>query len=249
MKPTIETKLETLGARVTDLADGRRGLLGTVAVKATTPSGVDGPVLDFIASDDTLDRYDEVIDANGWRLDNYRRNPVFQNSHRYGDIMNTLGKSLITEVHAGALYQRIEFAIEENPVAKIAYGLYRGGFLNAVSVGFIPIRWEMGSQDAGYRRKYIEQELLELSAVSIPANPNALVLGLKSGAVAKDDLEHYYEFYMAAVAARAALNQSCSNQEHNHQAGSGSNARAPGSGTDGAQLLQLARAVRDVLAA
>jgi len=31
--------------------------------------------------------------------------------------------------------------------------------------------------------------LLEVSAVSIPANPNALALGLKSGAVQKADLQ------------------------------------------------------------
>src|SRR5262245_48544557 len=35
--------------------------------------------LDFIASDETLDRTDEIISATGWRLEAYRRNPVFQN--------------------------------------------------------------------------------------------------------------------------------------------------------------------------
>src|SRR5947207_4262802 len=39
-----------------------------------------------------------------------------------------------------------------------------------------------------FRRRYLEQELLEVSAVAIPANPNALALGLKSGAVEKADL-------------------------------------------------------------
>jgi len=68
-------------------------------------------------------------------------------------------------------------------MAKVAYGLYKGGFLSAVSVGFIPLQWENGTKEAGYRRKYTEQELVEVSAVSIPANPNALALGVKSGAV------------------------------------------------------------------
>ena len=84
-------------------------------------------------------------------------------------------------------------------MARIAYGLYRGRFLNAVSVGFIPLRWQdppppggfgaaSGSPRVTCRRKYLEQELLEVSAVAIPANPNALALGLKSGAVDKADL-------------------------------------------------------------
>ena len=156
------------------------------------PSGADTPnaessgaVLDFIASTATLDRYHEVIEPAGWRLESYRRNPVFQNAHNYGDILFTLGKALCTEVRTvnggPALFQRIQFATEVNPVARIAYGLYKGGFLNAVSVGFIPLRWEDGGTERGAergaspRRRYLEQELLEVSAVAIPANPDALV--------------------------------------------------------------------------
>jgi len=35
----------------------------------------------------------------------------------------------------------------------------------------------------------VEQELLEVSAVGIPANPNALALAFKSGAIEKSDLQ------------------------------------------------------------
>src|SRR6266702_7360758 len=167
------------------LHDGRAGLRGGIAVdigettvEQLSRDGVDrvatgdpAAILDFIASDETLDRYEEIICAAGWRLDNYQRNPVFQNAHKYGDIIFTLGRALVTEVRmvAGrqALFQRVEFATAHNPMAKIAYGLYKGKFLNAVSVGFIPVRWENGGADAGYRRKYVEQELLEVSAVGI----------------------------------------------------------------------------------
>jgi uncharacterized protein len=129
-----------------------------------------------------------VISASGWNLEPYLRNPVFQNAHQYGDIIFTLGRAEITEVRSGALFQRIRFATDVNPMAKIAFGLYDNGFLNAVSVGFIPTKWEDGNAKAPYRRKYIEQELLEVSAVAIPANPNALALALKSGALEKSDL-------------------------------------------------------------
>jgi hypothetical protein len=212
----------------------------------------DSPILDFISSDETLDRYDEIISTSGWRLDTYRKNPVFQNAHQYGDIIFTLGRALITELRHGTsdthheppttnhatrstqhatrntdpgtpfLFQRIQFATDVNPIARIAYGLYAGGFLHSVSVGFIPLRWEDGvaqaSAPAGvggvspplplpqgegrgegeaqirspnaapFRRRYLEQELLEVSAVAIPANPNALALALKSGALQKSDL-------------------------------------------------------------
>ncbi len=145
--------------------------------------------IDFRSSDETLDRYQELISVSGWQLDNYRRNPIVQNAHSYCSLADTIGKSLITEVRGDYLFQRILFAVDENPMAKLAYDLYKGGFLNAVSVGFIPLRWENGNQDAGYRRIYLEQELLEVSAVSVPANPNALTLALKAGAIHKSDLK------------------------------------------------------------
>jgi hypothetical protein len=200
----------------------RRG----IHIEIRQPPGIEAsavdsqPILDFIASDESLDRYHEIISASGWRLDTYRRNPVFQNAHQYGDIIFTLGRALITEVRghprpsdgrgAGGegipyLYQRIQFATDVNPIARIAYGLYQGKFLNAVSVGFIPLRWldangdeqhsglaksQPGRRSAAqhFHRKYLEQELLEVSAVGIPANPNALALALKSGAIEKADL-------------------------------------------------------------
>jgi phage head maturation protease len=75
-----------------------------------------------------------------------------------------------------------------------------------VSVGFIPLRWEDGSKGAepgpAPRRRYLEQELLEVSAVAIPANPDALALGLKSGAVAKSDLQETVELLRALVGAQ-----------------------------------------------
>src|SRR5262249_42125105 len=139
-----------LSERLIPLGDGRSGLRATIQVQAqsklSNESAADAhllPVIDFVSSNATLDRYDEIIRPERWRLQNYRRNPVFQNAHQYGDIIFTLGKALITEVRLTPtphLFQRIEFAVDVNPVARIAYGLYRNKFLNAVSVGFIPIR-------------------------------------------------------------------------------------------------------------
>jgi hypothetical protein len=151
------------------------------------------PLIDFTASDETLDRYDEIIVARGWRLENYRKNPIVQNAHQYGDILFTIGKALVTEVRGDRLYQRVEFATDINPMARIAYGLYKGRFLNAVSVGFLPLRWETGTADSAFSRKFIEQELLEVSAVAIPANPNALQLALRDGAIEKNDLRQLAE--------------------------------------------------------
>jgi uncharacterized protein len=245
--PTVETNsaltLNTpeFSGRLLNLSNGQPGLRSSLRAQTREPAENKGrPTLDFLCSDETLDRFDEVIVATGWKLENYQKNPVFQNAHQYGDILFTLGRALSTEVRPGgegrsaALFQRIEFATDVNPLARIAYGLYRGKFLNAVSVGFTPLRWENGTPATTFRRRYLEQELLEVSAVSIPANPRALQLGLKSGVVEKGDLQELAAMLHGIPPSAAQPDKSghpiCSKT-------------AP----DGAGLLQLAHAVSRLL--
>src|SRR5512144_3008054 len=87
----------TFSTRLVSLPGGAPGLRTPLHVTATEPADANGtPIVDFVASDETLDRYDEIITPAGWDLTAYRRNPVFQTSHQYGDIIFTLGKALIT---------------------------------------------------------------------------------------------------------------------------------------------------------
>lgn len=231
------------GERLIGLHAGERGLRGGLAVKTSVPADAgEEPVVDFVSSDETLDRYNEIICASGWVLDRYQKNPVFQDSHDYSTILRTIGRATITEVRDGQLFQRICFAVDANPLARIGYAMYRGGFLHAVSVGFVPIEWENGNGQSGFDRKYLKQELLETSAVAIPANPNALELACKSGAVEKCDLRELMDLLRALTGETAGGSPSIS-----HFAGSESDASAPGLGTDGAQLVQLLREVAAVV--
>jgi HK97 family phage prohead protease len=217
--------IEQLGERVTTLSNGAPGVRTQLPMAITIPKDMgDAAVIDMRASDDTVDRYNEVIVASGWQLDNYRRNPVIQNAHQYGDVIFTIGKALKTEIQGNELVQRWQFAVEENPMARIAYGLYRGGFLHTSSVGFIPLEWENGTKGDAWRRRYTKQELLEVSAVGIPANPNALALALKSGAVKRDDLQESFEI----------LKKLCKdNADHDTKAGT------PGDEVNGVPSLRI----------
>jgi HK97 family phage prohead protease len=208
-----------------------------------------------------LDRYREIIVASGWCLETYRRNPVFQNAHQYHDVIFTLGKALVTEVRDGRLYQCIEFAADANPLAKVAYGLYHGGFLNAVSVGFIPLRWVEGDSEAGFGRKYLEQELLEVSAVAIPANPNALQLALRAGAIESSvlrDLAGLLAQLLSSPPTNPPIHQLVPPKRgdggstnplssSSPAAASPTDTRALGPGSNEAQWLQLARDLAAIL--
>src|SRR5688572_30383451 len=237
-----------LDNRLIQLPTGVQGLRAELPV-AVEPDAADADILHMRASDETLDRYQEIIAASGWRLENYRRNPVIQNAHQYGDIIFTIGQALKTWVSGRELLQTWKFASRENPFAKIARDLYRGGYLRAASVGFVPIRWEAGTEKDGYKRRYVEQELLEVSAVGIPANPNALALAVKDGAVAKSDLRELGAIlrHLESTSERGVYAAStCPEEFCTQPAGPAADARAPGRGTDGAQWLQLAREVTEV---
>ncbi len=222
---------DTFPDRLVTLCDGRDGLRQLHHVKVTAPD-VPGDVLDMVASDESIDRYNEVIRASGYQLDNYRKNPVIQNSHQYHDLIFTIGKAIKTEIQEAKLVQRWEFATGANPFAKIAHALYRDGFLKASSVGFVPMEWEDGNVTTGPSRIFTKQELLEVSAVSIPANPNALALAVRSGTVETADLRELEKL----------LQQLCK-----HQAEPPPKAGASGSGIDDAQWLRLLRAVTVVM--
>jgi len=59
------------------------------------------------------------------------------------------------------------------------YQMYKGGFMSAVSVGFMPDERVWSEEQGGIR--FLSQEMLEFSAVPVPANPEALMLAAKGG--------------------------------------------------------------------
>ena len=117
------------------------------------------------------DRYGDVVIQEGWDLKNFKKNPVIINSHNHSDATEVVGKveKGTLKIEKGKLTGKIKFAVNENPKAKIIFDLYAGGYLNAFSVGFLANEYD--EKDFG---KITKAELLEVSAVSVPANAFAL---------------------------------------------------------------------------
>ena len=126
----------------------------------------DTSTLEAIFSTEDEDRHGDIVRQN-WDLKQFKKNPVILNSHNYWSATDVIGKAEKISVKNGQLEGKIKFAVEENPIAKIVFDLYKGGFLNAFSVGFIPKEFS----DKG---EILKSELLEISAVSVPANAYAL---------------------------------------------------------------------------
>jgi HK97 family phage major capsid protein/HK97 family phage prohead protease len=131
----------------------------------------------FVLSDEAVDRMGEIIAADGWNLDNFRRNPIALFNHR-ADF--PVGRWHDLAVKDGKLKGRLELApARTSPRIDEIRKLVDAGILRAVSVGFQATKKEpMNEKADAYMGpfRYLKQELVECSLVSVPANPNALAL-------------------------------------------------------------------------
>lgn len=120
-----------------------------------------------VFSTDSEDRHREIV-YQDFDVRAFKKNPVFLDSHNYYGIEYIIGKVSNLRAKKGeALEGDIVFATE-NPRGALAEKLVAGGFANATSIGFIPTSFD---QDGNI----LTSELLEVSLVSVPANPEALI--------------------------------------------------------------------------
>lgn len=136
--------------------------------------------MSFILSTATADRENDVVSQQGWRLDSYQRNPVMLWAHDYRQL--PVGRPGMVGVDGDRLVARsVTFPKRDSYEFGWTVGeLYRKGFLHAVSVGFRPGKFNFNADRGG--TDFLEQELLEFSAVPVPANPEALI-GAKSAGI------------------------------------------------------------------
>ena len=125
----------------------------------------------------TLDRDSDVVMPIGGRLENFIKNPVVLFGH------DTYTRPPIGKVDINTISQSRE-SLEadilfdlDDPFAELVFKKVSTGFMNAGSIGFIPITWSEDVIVEGQRGwTFKEWELLEFSIVPVPANPNALIM-------------------------------------------------------------------------
>jgi len=153
--------------------------------EGTKIEGRPGEPMVFIASEESEDRAGDIISASGWDLVNFKKNPVFLYMH--DQTFPAIG--LWNNVHVEGK-QLLGSAIwdDDDDFAKLIKGKYERGFMRAVSVGFRVFEFEeLPRKDQSPNQRpggllFKKQELLEISAVAVPANAKALrrALGTRS---------------------------------------------------------------------
>jgi len=233
---TLEQLQKEFGKRAVTLVSGAAGIRGGLHCEVRDPADGDDYELDFIGSDNSVDRYNEVILPTAWGdMKNFKANPVIPDCHDYSSIAKIVGRAKSVAVTDGKLCNRVAFCMD-NPLGVLGYKMAKAGFLRSQSVGFIPLEWTNGNSADSPDRTYTKCELLEISLVVVPANPGATV-GMKSalqaGAIERADLKSLGDW----------LKQFCDDENPNPGAKGG----ASGPGVHDARLLQIARSLREAL--
>ena len=140
----------------------------------------------FTISKEVVDRDGDILRASGVDFSNYMKNPVFLSFHNSREFpLGKVTKFWVegNEVKAVVYFPTLEElatdpnnASEKAKLVDFTYHCYKTGMLNAVSVGFIPVEWI--ETDNGY--DILKWELLEFSAVAVPANQDAIAQAVKS---------------------------------------------------------------------
>lgn len=136
-------------------------------IRAEVEQKENGKLEFAVFSDNTTDRVGEIIDPQGWDLKNFQRNPVLLWAHDTGldASIPAIGTVENLQVNGNKLVGTPVFDLDD-PFAKLVHDKFKKGILRAFSVGFMP------KNKSG--NVFTESELLEISAVNVPANANAL---------------------------------------------------------------------------
>lgn len=166
-------------------------------------------IAEYVASDQSVDADREIVKASGWRFDRFAKSSPFVDSHNYSSIEFKLGEVVDYKIDGDRLVETVQWLtdVPEHRLATIGWKMTMAKMPPAVSVGFVATKainrsdasantWRMAcgqvNQDPAKTlatRISLEQQQIELSAVIIGCNPNAVAKSYKSGVITDADLE------------------------------------------------------------
>lgn len=138
-----------------------RALCDRAAAKGSKP----GEPIRFIAGSEGEKRDGLDLKMSGARLDAYRNNPIVLWGHDYAGVRLPIGRAQPT-IEGPRLIADISFD-QEDEFARQIESKYRRGFLNTVSLG-----WKINKING---RNVTDWELLDISAVPVPGDADALM--------------------------------------------------------------------------
>jgi len=132
---------------------------------------INARTVEVIATKEVVDRQGDIIRIAGIDTNNFVKNPVVPFAHKYQEL--PVAKVISLKFDGDKLMMKLQFPTKEiYEFGDTVFKLFKEGYLNAVSIGFIPIK---EAWDDELKANVIEKtELLEVSIVPVPANQEAL---------------------------------------------------------------------------
>jgi HK97 family phage major capsid protein len=149
--------------------------------RAESAGAIENRCITFVASDPSVGRDGHTIAADAWETGDYLKNPVVLFGH--ADDEPPIGKCVALRTVGNQLRATIQFAAREvYEFADVVFRLVKEGYLNAVSVGWLPLQWT-ASKDRNRPGgiDFTKVSLLEISIVPVPALPTALATARAAG--------------------------------------------------------------------
>lgn len=169
-------------------------------------------VIHMYGTDESVDRHNTKLRVDGWDFSDYRKNPTFLWAHNndlavpmmpLGSVVRIQREEFERADAPGKVDKRLLFDIEfpstgTYPFADLVFNMYKQEHLRASSVGFKNIEMRRLSADKdkeemekdgydlknGFAAELTKNALIELSAVPVGSNPNALQKALHAAAPA-----------------------------------------------------------------
>lgn len=141
---------------------------------------MDAGIFEAMISTESTDRQGDIVRATGAQLGNYLKNPVVLWAHDYGEppVARALSVETLPGLGLRSRFQFPEWGTSER--ADTVRRLWAAGYLNATSIGFIPLDSKPLSDSSWGPKEFTSWELLEYSIVPVPANQEALRLAMKT---------------------------------------------------------------------
>ena len=138
-------------------------------------------IVEFVASAEITDYDGDIVKVDGMDISKIKKNKSFLWSHNQSQP--PIGKIVSMKKDGKNLLGKAQMTSEEEyPFGYQIYKLIKGGYINNVSVSFIPdfSKIEYKEKDGKQTRIINNSTLLEVSAVNIGANSQAVITNTKS---------------------------------------------------------------------
>lgn len=125
-----------------------------------------------------INRGRRKIDLQGGQFGDYYKSPVLLAFH---DETKVIGRCIWLRVEEEGILAKFEF--NHTPIAEDILSLYKEGCLTSWSIGFLPVSYKWEEEEGQEILHITKWTLLEVSAVSIPMDADAITVAIGQGMV------------------------------------------------------------------